>query len=120
MIRLCLAEMAQDRGIKRAELARRSGLSYVVVSRYWNNEIRHISLEVLEALGAALGISGTNLLTDLPLPAALRKRKRRLRFKKKDLLTDTPLPEVTQTSEKALYSMIEGLEISKQNYSTNL
>ena len=73
MIRLCVKEMAQDRGMSQAQLRYKSGLGKTSISNYWNNRARRISLDVLEILGEALGVSGTNLLTDLPLPKETKK-----------------------------------------------
>lgn len=67
MIRLCVREMAQDRGIRQIDLAKKTGLTTTIISNYWHNKVRRISLETLEAIGAALGVSGTNLLADTPL-----------------------------------------------------
>lgn len=69
MIRLCVQEMALDRGLRQTDLVKRSNLSHVTVGNYWHNRVRNISMDVLEALGAVIGVSGTNLLTDVPLPA---------------------------------------------------
>lgn len=72
MIRLCVREMAQDRGLRQIDLIKKSGLGPTAVSNCWHNRIQRVSFEVLEALGAALGVSGTNLLTDSPVAAPSR------------------------------------------------
>ena len=59
--------MAQDRGFTQVSLMRKSGVSYTTIHNYWHNKVRTVSLTHLEAIGVALGVSGTNLLTDLPL-----------------------------------------------------
>ena len=58
MIRLCIKELAESRGIvKPVDLARLTGLSFSVIHKLWNEQQTRIDLKTIECLCRVLNVS---------------------------------------------------------------
>lgn len=57
MIRLCIKELAEKKGIgKPVDLARQTGLSFSVIHKLWNEQQTRIDLKTIECLCQVLGV----------------------------------------------------------------
>jgi DNA-binding Xre family transcriptional regulator len=62
MIRLCIKELAEKRGItKPVDLARLTGLSFSVTHKLWNEQQARIDLKTIESLCQVLKVSPGDL-----------------------------------------------------------
>ena len=66
MIRLRIKEVAEEKGISIAKLARKADLDYKTVYRIANNPYAEISTFTLGRLAEALGVSVKELVEDAP------------------------------------------------------
>lgn len=64
MIKLRIAEVAQQKGIKITRFKEESGLSWSIADRYWHNKIRGVSLDTLEKIAEFLGVHVTDLIKE--------------------------------------------------------
>jgi DNA-binding Xre family transcriptional regulator len=83
MIRLCIKELAETRGIARpVDLARLTGLSFSVTHKLWNEQQTRIDLKTIESLCQVLKVSPGELfdfsseqIENRPLAAAAPARR---------------------------------------------
>ncbi len=61
-----LAELLEKLGLSQAELVRQSGVSQRTVSRLVHNETEQVSLKVLDAIAAVLGVDSGDLIANTP------------------------------------------------------
>jgi transcriptional regulator with XRE-family HTH domain len=66
MLRLCIKELANERGINRNQLQLRSGVTLPLLTRYWNNETSAVTLDALEKIARALGVKAVDLFEEVP------------------------------------------------------
>jgi len=66
MIRLKIKEVAEQKGLSMAKLARRADMDFKTVQRIFHDPYRDISLSTLDRLAAALGIPANELIETVP------------------------------------------------------
>ncbi len=66
MLRLRVKELAGERGLNRNQLQLKSGVTLPLLTRYWNNETRAITLDALERIARALGVKAVDLIEEIP------------------------------------------------------
>lgn len=66
MAMLQLDKVAQGKGYNMAKLQVASRLNMSIVSRYWHNKVRSVSLDILEDFAKVLGVQVTDLISDEP------------------------------------------------------
>jgi transcriptional regulator with XRE-family HTH domain len=64
MAMLKVDEIARSRGYSQARLSMESRVNPSVLSRYWHNQVRAVSLDILEALARVLGVEVTDLISN--------------------------------------------------------
>jgi transcriptional regulator with XRE-family HTH domain len=62
--RLRIAEMAQERGWSRNELSFQSKVDRNTLTKYWNNTITRLDIDVLERFADAFGVKVRDLFAD--------------------------------------------------------
>lgn len=62
--RLRIAEMAQERGWSRNELSFQSRVDRNTLTKYWNNTITRLDIDVLERFADAFGVKVRDLFSD--------------------------------------------------------
>jgi DNA-binding Xre family transcriptional regulator len=85
MIRLCIKELAEKRGIlKPVDLARLTGLSFSVTHKLWNEQQTRIDLKTIESLCQVLKVSPGDLFDfsceqpeNQPVPATAPAARRK-------------------------------------------
>lgn len=66
MLRLRVKELADERGLNRNQLQLKSGVTLPLLTRYWNNETRAVTLDALERIARALGVKAVDLIEEIP------------------------------------------------------
>ncbi len=64
MAMLKVDQVAKSRGYSQARLSMESRINPSVLSRYWNNKIRSVSLDILEILASVLQVGVTDLISN--------------------------------------------------------
>ncbi len=68
MIRLKIKEVAQQKGLSMAKLARRADMDFKTVQRIFHDPYRDIPLSTLARLAKALNVPSSELIEDVPDP----------------------------------------------------
>lgn len=66
MVRLRVKEVAAQKGIGMAKLARRADIDYKTVQRIFRDPYREVTTTTLDKLAMALGVSVTELIESVP------------------------------------------------------
>jgi transcriptional regulator with XRE-family HTH domain len=66
MIRLRVKEVAEEKGLSMAKLARRADIDFKTVQRIFHNPYRDISMSTLEKIAKALETPVINLIEETP------------------------------------------------------
>lgn len=61
-LRLCVEQIANEKGITLTELHQRTGLTMAMLSRYWHNQLENVSLRALDSIAMALDVEPANLI----------------------------------------------------------
>ncbi len=64
MLRLRIKELAEGQGLNRNQLQLKSGVTLLLLTRYWNNETGSVTLNALERIARALGVKATDLFAE--------------------------------------------------------
>jgi DNA-binding Xre family transcriptional regulator len=64
MVRLCIRELATERGVNMSQLQIAAGVSMGLVRRYWYNKADSVALRALEKIAQALGVRVGALISD--------------------------------------------------------
>ena len=74
-IMLRLLDARKKRGISQAELARLAATRQATISLLERGQVRRLDLDVLERIAAALHVTASELLVEIPEPIARPRRK---------------------------------------------
>lgn len=66
MIRLRVKEVAQEKGFSLGKLSRASDVAYNTVKAIYRNPYKEVTTTTLNKLAAALGVSTSELIEDVP------------------------------------------------------
>jgi DNA-binding Xre family transcriptional regulator len=66
MVRLRVKEVASQKGISMAKLARRADIDYKTVQRIYRDPYREVTTTTLDKLAMALSVSVTELIESVP------------------------------------------------------
>lgn len=64
MVKLRIAKVAQEKGVRISRLQEKSGMPWSMTDRYWHNKIENVSLSKLEKIAAILGVRVTDLIEE--------------------------------------------------------
>lgn len=62
IMRLRVKEIAEQKGISRKEIERKSGVTPQLLHRYWNNYVQSVSFDPLIKIAKVLGVKPPELL----------------------------------------------------------
>jgi DNA-binding Xre family transcriptional regulator len=65
MIRLCVKEVAEAKGVCRLQLSRIADVNYKTIQGIWRDPYREISIKTLEKLARALKVPSSELIEDV-------------------------------------------------------
>src|SRR5262245_48786549 len=69
MVRLRIKELAEQQGLNRSQLQRRSGVTLPMLYRYWDNNTESVHLRSMERLAKVLGVQVRDLFAAEDPPA---------------------------------------------------